>query len=281
MRLTTVTGRLRLTTVTGLSQEYQEQLRSRQQLAVEDYLLDLLRLQVNGFDSNGLVRLRIVTDHPLAFESADHKFPRGARDDNTRHPRFVARCVKHFGRKIFHLDLGCSGGGLIWDFLLAGNQSYGVEGSDFPLINQRAMWRVIPDNLFTADITKPFYFADKTGARRRFDVVTAWEVLEHLPRSALAGFFENLRANLEDDGIFVASIATFPHQDAKMGIVWHVTVEPSSWWTERFRRAGFEPVEGVFSTYDNVRGSGNPRADDWDASLRPDAGFHVVFRKKR
>ena len=280
LRLTTATGHARLLAVAEAETQQTVRVGQRQLLAIEDYTLDLLRLRVDGFDSNSLVKLRIVTDHPLAFESADHRVPRGTRNDNTRHPRFVARCAGHFGRKIVHLDLGCAGGGLVWDFLLGGNQSYGVEGSDFSLVNQRAMWRVIPNNLFTADITKPFYFVDEEGTRRRFDVITAWEVLEHIPRAALAGFFANLRGNLADDGLFAASIATFPDQDARAGAVWHVTVEPSSWWAEQFRTAGFEPVEGLFSPYDFARGSGNPRADDWDAVVRPDLGFHVVLRKR-
>jgi Methyltransferase domain len=252
-----------------------EQQQRRQLTAIDDYLLDLLQLSVGQVKLDSLVKLRIVTDHPLAFQSPDHINPCGARNDNTRHPRFVAKCSGVFGKSIFHLDLGCAGGGLVWDFCMGGHQSYGVEGSDYPLVNRRALWRVIPANLFTADITKPFHFLDEGESRRRFDLITAWEVLEHLPRESLLGFFENLQTNLDDEGLFVASVATF--HDA----MWHATVEPRQWWIQRFEEAGFKPVEGIFDPADYVRGSGNPRADDWEEAKDPSRGFHLVVRKRR
>jgi hypothetical protein len=56
------------------------------------------------------------------------------------------------------MDLGCSGGGIILDALLRGHMAIGLEGSDVSLKQQRAEWRVIPNHLFTCDITKPFYY---------------------------------------------------------------------------------------------------------------------------
>ena len=50
----------------------------------------------------------------------------GTASDNTRHPRFVAATERFFNRKVKHRDLGCAGGGLVWDFLINGNASYGV-----------------------------------------------------------------------------------------------------------------------------------------------------------
>jgi len=252
----------------------------RQMLAIEDYLIDLLRLSLRPLDPRRLVKLKIVTEHPVAVHSADHRFPHGAKHDSTRHPRFPAKCEEIFGRKICHLDLGCAGGGSVWDFLIAGHQSYGVEGSDYSLVNQRALWRVIPDNLFTADVTEPFHFVDEAGQRRRFDLITAWEVLEHLPRESLPRFFQNLRCNLGDRGMFVASIATVPHEDPETGAVWHVTVEPKEWWVQQFGTAGFQLVEGVFAHRDYVRGSGNPRTDDPDHEKDPTMGFHLVVTAK-
>lgn len=272
---------LRLIRGSTYAELHRERQLEKRVMAVEDHILDLLQISLNGFNPENLVRLKIITDHPLAFESADHKFPRGTKEDNTRHPRFVARCEGFFGGKIFHLDLGCAGGGLIWDFILNGHQSYGVEGSDFSRINRRAMWRVIERNLFTADITKPFHFEDEAGNRRRFDLITAWEVLEHVPRASLSGFFMNLQNNLAENGMFAASIATFPDQDPGTGVMWHVTTESRSWWLEQFDAAGFRLEEGVFEPPDYPRGSGNPRTDfDWDAMSRPDLGFHVTLRRK-
>lgn len=252
---------------------------TRRLLESEDYLLDLLQLQPERLMARNARKLQIVTEHPISWDSADHRFPRGTRNDNTRHPRFVRKCAQLFGRPVFHLDLGCAGGGLVWDFLLAGHTSYGVEGSDYSLARQRALWRVIPDRLFTADITKPFHFVDAEGHRCRFDIVTAWEVLEHIPVDGLRGLFANLRENLADGGLFVGSVATFVDHDPETGVVWHVTVRPKEWWIEQFNNAGFQLVEGLFEPGDYVRGSGNPRADDWDAAAQPQLGFHLTVRR--
>ena len=64
----------------------------------------------------------------LAADTNDHLFPRGTRNDNTRHPGFVRACEASLGGSLRHLDLGCAGGGLIWDFTRRGHASVGVEG---------------------------------------------------------------------------------------------------------------------------------------------------------
>lgn len=237
-------------------------------------LLDrLLRVQSPG--------VRLQTDHPVAIQSDDHKFPRGTKNDNTRHPRFVRACELALGKKpILHLDLGCAGGGLVWDFVIAGHESFGIEGSDLSLKERRAEWRNIPNRLFTADITKPFRLLGADGNAIKFDVITAWEVLEHIPETALPGFFDNVTGHLRPGGLFVGSIATFEDRDPATGAVWHVTVKPREWWADKFAACGFTPEDGLFSHADFVRGSGNPRSlGDWDARANPNLGFHVVYRK--
>jgi SAM-dependent methyltransferase len=226
----------------------------------------------------------IVTDYPVAVMSDDQTFPRGVRSDNSRHPRFVRAVEQLFNRRLRHLDLGCAGGGLVLDFLLRGHDSVGVEGSDFALREQRAEWRTIPGRLFTGDITKPFWFRAADGSRSKFDVMTAWEVLEHIPEAALPGLCDNIRENLADDGIFVASVATFEDRDPVTGAVWHVTLKPRDWWMETFASHGLEARDGCFHARDYVRGTGNPRvgpsgAWDWDVERDPELGFHVTLEK--
>ncbi len=223
---------------------------------------------------------RLVTNHPVAYKSNDHIHPRGTRNDNTRSPRFVGATERFFQRKIRVLELGCAGGGLVLDFLLAGHDAIGVEGSDYSLIWKRAEWANIPNRLFTADITQPFEFLEQEQALK-FDLITAWELLEHIDNSDLDGLFENIRNNLSSDGIFVGSVATFEDFDRATGAVWHVTVKPREWWRERIVRAGFEVIDAPFSTPDYPRGSGNPRAHDWNAATNPELGFHVCFRNAR
>lgn len=253
----------------------------RELLQAEDRERDTIRLLLNPDLAPRPSGLRIATDHPIALDSHDHLYPRGTKNDNTRHPRFPLACERVFGRKVTHVDLGCAGGGLVWDFLLAGHLSVGVEGSDYSLLNQRAEWAVLPTHLFTADITHPFHSVDADGSALRFDVVTAWEVFEHIPQESIQGFLSNIRENLADGGLLVASIATFDSEDPETGARWHATVRPREEWLQLLQDEGFKVEEGLFQTADFVRGSGNPRAatTDWDVATMPEMGFHVVCRR--
>lgn len=177
--------------------------------------------------------MKVITKHPIAYESYDHMFPKGTANDNNHKPIFVQRMEEHYRRKIIHMDLGCSGGGLVKDFIDRGHRSVGVEGSDYSKRNQRAEWATIPDSLFTADITKPFHIVDNNGVDIVLcDLITAWDVMEHITKEALPGLFKNIHDNLVDGGMFICSIATFPDEPH------HVTLEPKEWWVEQFKLHG-------------------------------------------
>lgn len=217
----------------------------------------------------------LETSSPIAFESADHTHPRGTATDNSRHPRFVAACERHFQRALKALDLGCGGGGLVRDFLIRGHAAMGLEGSDYSEKSQRAEWRVLGGRLRTCDILEPFRISDSQGQSIEFDVITAWEVLEHLPREKLPTFFENVRTHLGRDGLFVASVAQFEDKDPLTGVAWHVTLEARSWWEDMMRRSGLTPIMSPFDVSDYVRGSGTSPTD-WDVRVQPEMGFHIV-----
>lgn len=225
----------------------------------------------------------LETQYPIAIQSDDHKYPRGTKNDNTRHPRFCYRCEKIFNRPLRFLDIGCAGGGLVLDFLLRGHLAIGLEGSDYSLRSQRAEWRLIPHHLFTCDVTKPFRLISRLGGKGvQFDVISAWEVLEHLPEDTLSQFFSNVADHLACDGIFVASVATFEDKDPQTGAIWHVTVKPREWWMEIVRNVGLVPANGLFEVADFPRGSWghNPcLRGDWNPQTDPKAGFHLVLRK--
>ena len=223
--------------------------------------------------------IELKTNFAVAIKSDDHKHPRGTRNDNTRHPRFVRKCEEIFGRKVRALDLGCAGGGLVFDFLLRGHEAIGLEGSDYSLRNQRAEWRLLSQHLLTCDITQPFELRERNGGgMARFDVICAWEVLEHLPEELLPQFFANVSAHLSKDGLFAASIATSEDFDEETGAIYHVTIKPRDWWEQKYREGGLEPVSGLFEVKDFPRGSGNTPVD-WDAIRQPELGFHLVGRK--
>lgn len=222
-----------------------ESLEATIELSLQDMLILLDRISPVANKNE----FSLSTAHPIAVRSDDHRHPRGTRNDNTRCPRFVRKCEYIFERKIRALDLGCAGGGLVLDFLLAGHSSLGLEGSDYSLKWQRAEWRFLRDRLFTCDITEPYSIIDNgAGKPAKFDLISAWEVLEHLPEDRLEPFFANIRNHLADNGLLTASVATFEDFDKDTGAIYHVTVKPRDWWQARLQQAGLEVAEGLFET---------------------------------
>ncbi len=222
---------------------------------------------------------KLYTAHPVAISSHDHIFPLGTAQDNTHYPRFIARCEEILGKGLNVLDLGCAGGGLVLDFLSRGHEAFGLEGSDYPKTHQLFEWSRLSDRLHTCDITKPFMITDPSRFRASFDVISMWEVLEHIQESSLSQLLSNIRDHLSPRGIFCASVATFECADQATGAVWHVTVKPRQWWIDKLQAAGLEVLEGLFTVKDFPRGSGNG-PQDWDALREPHMGFHVVARRR-
>jgi SAM-dependent methyltransferase len=221
----------------------------------------------------------LATSHPVAVESNDTRFPRGAKNDNSICPRFNHKLYELLGRRrdLLVLDLGCAGGGFVRSLIDDGNFAVGLEGSEYPKLNQAGEWGTIPQHLHTCDITKPFTLRDSAGRPLQFDAITGWELMEHIPEDGLPGLLENIDRHLAADGLLLFSIATFVDKDDQLAVVWHVTVKSRAWWVERFRQAGFSIIEqSTIGKDDWLRGAGNCRGD-WHEDQ--DMGFHVVLRR--
>lgn len=227
--------------------------------------------------------IKLQTDYPIAYESLDHLYPHGTIRDNTRYPRFVEKCEELLLPKkdLAFLDLGCSGGGMVLEAALRGHISMGLEGSDCSKKEQRAEWRLLGDRLQTCDITKPFYLRKPGGDIQQFDVITAWEVLEHIAETDLPQLFENIKNHLTSDGYFVGSIANWDDIDPVSGVNWHVTVHPYEWWVKEFSNAGFKVQTEKFNTIDLARGGYNHP----QCYLKPaevvytETSFHIAVQK--
>ena len=150
-------------------------------------ILDLKSLQMRESGKE----FSIDTQHEFAFNSQDFINPKGSKNDFTRSPSFVGSVNRMFGRSVSYLDIGCANGGLVNDFLVQGNVAIGIEGSDLGFVTKQDHWKVIPKTLFNADVTKPF-FIKKDSQPCTFDVIGAWEVLEHIQEEDLDVFFENV-----------------------------------------------------------------------------------------
>ena len=181
----------------------------------------------------------LKTEFPVAFESPDHLVPWGTANDNSSNKKFVLFMDDLVSRQVGardkrFLDLGCSGGQLVKDFLDMGWTAVGLEGSDFSQKHQRANWPLLGGkNLFTCDLTKPFDLR-LDGKPAQFQIITAWEVLEHIPQNDLESLFRTISRLLAPDGYFIASTTAAP--DIHDGIDLHQTKMTNAQWRDWVQR---------------------------------------------
>src|SRR3990170_1119622 len=143
------------------------------------------------------------TDHPIAVNSYDHLYPLGTARDNTKSPDFNARLFGLYPGQIGVLDLGCAGGGFVESVIEDGHIAVGLEGSDYSLKLKRAAWATVPGNLFTCDISYPFVLHAGDGLPCKFDVVTAWDSLEHIEMGDLDMVFDNIKLHSKYRAMFL------------------------------------------------------------------------------
>jgi len=220
-----------------------------------------------------LRRVTVRATREVAYESPDHLVPWGTRRDNSRHSRFNQKLFELLDlrrRPFWLLDMGCSGGGFVKDLLDEGCIAVGLEGSDYSKKLRRAEWRTIPEFLFTADITAPFeVLGEFPGGEKRlqFDVITAWEVMEHIHERDVAGVAENVKRHLRPGGLWIMSVGLA--DDIVNGVNLHQTVKPRKWWIEKFQAAGLHCVD-AYVRYFNTQFLRGPKD-----TRRP--GFHLIL----
>ena len=144
-----------------------------------------------------------------------------------------------------------------------GIESAGIEGSDWSQRHGRGAWRIHGDKLFLSDITEPFTFDEK------FDVITAWEVVEHLTENGIERFFQNAADNSTHDALLIISTASGP--DIVNGVNLHQTMKGREWWISVARRNGWENDACIVKYF----------TPQWNNGCRweSDQSFHIVLRK--
>jgi SAM-dependent methyltransferase len=237
---------------------------------------------LNAISDHSLEVPALETAHPVAVDTDDTLFPWGAKNDNSIYLPFNQKLYRFLDRddRLKVLDLGCAGGGFVRSLIDDGHLAVGLEGSPYPKITQSGEWGTIPYHLHTCDITKPFVLRDpNTRSVYQFDVITAWEFLEHIREDDLRALFVNIDRHLAPGGCFVASVSTIEDRNERTGASYHQTVRPAEWWHARFPEWGFEMVnQDVIGKDDWLRGSGNCRYDRFaeDEGI----GFHIVLRRR-
>lgn len=203
---------------------------------------------------------RLVTEHPVAVDYNDHY----DRENDPamcvccfRNQKFNNRLYRLFpDKKIKVLELGCADGAFVYDVNKDGHFAIGLEGSDwflkhkhkvvnFPnhytpakrsvnyVIDDTSSWHLIPDNLFTCDVAKPYTLFNDSNEVMKFDVICAWEVMEHIKEEEIEQFYQNVSKHLADGGFFILSVSTQRGE-------FHKTVKQRPWWITRVRELGFE-----------------------------------------
>lgn len=212
---------------------------------------------------NRFERVSVETSFPVAYDSPDHLSPWGTIRDSSRNPRFNEKLYRLFSdlnRPLRVLDLGCSGGGFIRDCQNEGCIAVGLEGSDNSLRMKRAEWATIGGHsLFTCDISKPFkvwFRADGSEIPATFDVITSWEVLEHIREDSLPTVCENVKSHMSPNGIAIFSVSM--NSDKPNGVELHQTIKPEHWWLDMFKNNGFD-VHPELNRYFNGQFVRGPR----------------------
>lgn len=169
--------------------------------------------------------IKVNTKHYFAKESPDFLVQKqpglqlsfSAGLDNTTSPRLIKKIGEFFSKKrnkaiselnINCLDLGCAGGQFILDLANENftNICVGLDGVAGAL--GRDNWLISRDIFFNADLSKEYQILND-GEPVQFDLITSWDVIEHLHTSQLEIFFETMHKHLAPDGIFIGSIAMF------------------------------------------------------------------------
>ena len=130
---------------------------------------------------------------------------------------FIEEVIERFpledDEKINWLDLGCAGGRLILDAAKHEKTDVcvGLDGSVG--VYKQESWSSGNNKnvLKNADLSKEFFIENSSNEERiTFDVITAWELLEHFYENELEIFFNNVYEHLSDDGVFIGSAANYP-----------------------------------------------------------------------
>lgn len=188
----------------------------------------------------------IQTQHKVAYDSPDHTHPWGAKRDNFSNLLLVDELKQYFGEDMSILDVGCSGGQMIVDFLESGvDKAIGIEGSDYSLKHERENWtKYAGTNLFTCDASKEYTILWNESPIK-FDIITAWEVMEHFHPDDLDQVFKNFIHHIKPGGIIAFSVST--NSDKPSGVELHRTRWHPEKWHLFGSKFGFEPIGPIKS----------------------------------
>lgn len=190
----------------------------------------------------------VHTSNKVALDSLDHIKPKGTKRDNFRGFYFEDTLTKFMTENSFEsiTDQGCSSGAFISYMHDCGWLALGLEGSDYSQKTKRGDWgRLNGICLFTCDITKKFEIKFKEK-NFKFDILTAFEVLEHIKNEDLDPVFENFKNITHKNSIFFFPIGI---SDSP----YHVNLlETENQWLEYFKKHNLIQDKNIKNYFGNI-----------------------------
>lgn len=177
--------------------------------------------------------LKIKTSKPLVMESQDYLAPIGNISDNHFNISYLNEIEEFFNKKkLSILDLGCAGGQFVVEANLRNHIAVGIDGVDHVLFNKNAAghhnWKKYYEKyFFLTDMGVNFEILEN-NLIYKFDLISAWEVVEHIFPQNMNIFLTNIVNHLKSNGLFIGSISGHKHQ-------WHPSASiDRELWTKKF-----------------------------------------------
>ena len=253
-----------------------------------NHLLEIKSLEVLRLEAKSDEVFNMVSSYPqydlictknIASDSFDNIDPESTFEGLVSRPLFVSACERITKKeRLSFLDIGCGAGAIVFDFIKRGHIAIGLDGSDACKILDKGYWNYIK-HLHNCDATKDFKFIVENNTALNFDVISMWEVFEHIPEELCSSVLVNIYSNLADDGLFVGSISRLEYVNATSGIPYHVTLKDPAWWECLFAENGFEFINSEFRFEEYCRGVGNRYQDLHNYNTHPENGFHFTAKK--
>jgi predicted TPR repeat methyltransferase len=196
--------------------------------------------------------MKIRTRYPIAVDSNDHLIPRGALDQQGHEGiEFFAELRVRYPEIKSILDLGTGTGAFVANGLADDYEICGIDGTD--AVDQTLPWAYYKNKvLFHADLRYSFTLGEEkevyidefygpTEYRvypHKFDLITAWDVMEHLTEDTIGNTLDSITRHLVQQGYFMGTIE-FTNTDNEL---YHHLCKPREWWLEKFTECGFEEL---------------------------------------
>jgi cyclopropane fatty-acyl-phospholipid synthase-like methyltransferase len=151
---------------------------------------------------------------------------KGLEGLRTHNERALWGVFAHFGRPGSYLDMGCGDGWLVYTARTAGVPvSVGVEVSPDAATVAPAGTEIVSHDL-----------SEALDLGRKFDLVTSWEVAEHIEQSGADEFVRNLVRHVGRYLVFTAAVVG-------QGGYHHVNCQPVEYWRLKFISNGLRYLE--------------------------------------